>query len=244
MGAKRLDGRIAVVTGASRGYGAGIAQALAAEGATVWMTARSEKELKAAAQRAGGRPLVADVTRGADWDRVFQAVQEQSGHLDILVNNAGAGIGVGPLAELTDAQIEENLAINLTGAILGCRRAAKLMIAQKAGTIVNVASVCAVEAWPGWSVYSAAKAGILQLTRCLYTELRPHGARATCIVPSWGATEFSKAAGLPEFDAETAQKCIQPSELGQVVADLCALPTHLVVQELILWPLVQRVEPL
>lgn len=244
MGAKRLERRIALVTGASRGYGSGIARALAAEGATVWMTARSDKELTAVAEGCGGRPLVADASSGADWDRVFQAVQKESGRLDILVNNAGAGIGVGPLVELSDAQIQENVAINLTAAILGCRRAAKLMIAQKGGTIVNIASVCAVEAWPGWSVYSAAKAGVLQLTRCLYTELRPHGARATCLVPSWGATDFSRAAGLPEFDAETAQQCIQPAELGQVVADLCSLPPHLVVQEMILWPLVQRVEPL
>jgi hypothetical protein len=72
----------------------------------------------------------------------------------------------------------------------------------------------------------------------------PHGARATCLVPSWGATDFSRAAGLPELDEETVRKCIQPLELGRVVADICALPAHLTIQELILWPLVQQVEPL
>jgi NAD(P)-dependent dehydrogenase (short-subunit alcohol dehydrogenase family) len=244
MRQKRLEGQVALITGASRGYGAGIAQALAADGATVWLTARSEKELGVVAESVEGRPVVADVTSGADWDRVFQTVQAESGRLDILVNNAGAGVSVVPLAQTSDAQIERNLNVNLLGTIFGCSRAAKLMTAQKSGTIVNLASVCAVQAWPGWSVYSAAKAGVLQLTRCLYTELRPYGARATCLVPSWGATDFSKAAGLPELDEETAQKCIQPLELGQVVADLCALPTHLTVQELILWPLVQQVEPL
>jgi len=244
MSQKRLEGQVALVTGASRGYGAGIAQALAAEGATVWLTARSEKELGVVAESVGGRPVVADVTSGTDWDRVYQRVQAESGRLDILVNNAGAVFDVGPLSQISDAQIERNLTVNLTGTIFGCRRAAKLMIAQKSGTIVNVASVCAVQAWPDWSVYSAAKAGVLQLTRCLYTELRPHGARATCLVPSWGATDFSRAAGLPEFDDETAQKCIQPLELGQVVVDICVLPPHLTVQELILWPLVQQVEPL
>jgi NAD(P)-dependent dehydrogenase (short-subunit alcohol dehydrogenase family) len=244
MSENRLHGRIAMVTGASRGFGAGIARALAAEGAGVWLTARREKELIAAAEACGGRPLVADVTSGEDWDRVFQTVQAESGRLDILVNNAGAGISVSPLARTSDEVIQRSLNVNLLGTILGCSRAAKLMTAQKSGTIVNLASACAVQAWPGWSVYSAAKAGVLQLTRCLYTELRPHGARATCLVPSWGATDFSKAAGLPEFDAETARKCIQPIELGQVVVDICALPPHLTVQELILWPLVQQVEPL
>ncbi len=199
MREKQLKGRIALVTGASRGYGAGIAQALAAEGAMVWLAARSKKELTVVAEAVEGRPVVADVTSGADWDRVFQTVQAESGRLDILVNNAGAVFGVGPLAQTSDAQIERNLTVNLTGTILGCSRAAKLMTVQKSGTIVNVASVCAVQAWPGWSVYSAAKAGILQLTRCLYTELRPHGARATCLMPSWGSRRFPqgcRAAGV------------------------------------------------
>ncbi|UCF96915.1 MAG: SDR family oxidoreductase [Spirochaetaceae bacterium] len=244
MNEKRLEGRIALVTGASRGFGAGIARALAAEGAAVWLTARSQKELITVAEACGGRPLVADVTSGSDWDRVFQNVQSESGRLDILINNAGAGVSVSPLAQTSDADIQHSLDVNLLGTILGCSRAAKLMTAQKSGTIVNLASACAVQAWPGWSVYSAAKAGVLQLTRCLYTELRPHGARATCLVPSWGATDFSRAAGLPEFDEVTAKKCIQPLELGRVVADICALPSHLTVQELILWPLVQQVEPL
>ena len=69
-------------------------------------------------------------------------------------------------------------------------------------------------------------------------------ARATCLMPSWGVTDFSRAAGLPECDEETAQKCIQPLELAQVIVDICLLPPHLTVQELILWPLVQQVEPL
>jgi len=239
-----LHGRIALVSGASRGFGAGIAKALASEGAEVWLSARSEKELIAAAESCGGRPLVADVTSGEDWDRVFRTVQSESGRLDILVNNAGAGVIVKPLAQTSDAEIHRSLAVNLLGTTLGCKRAAWLMTAQKSGTIVNIASACAVQAWPGWSVYSAAKAGVLQLTRCLYTELRPHGARATCLVPSWGATDFSRAAGLPELDEETVRKCIQPLELGRVVADICALPAHLTIQELILWPLVQQVEPL
>ena len=146
MREKQLEGRIALVTGASRGYGAGIAQALAAEGAMVWLTARSKKELTVVAEAVEGRPVVADVTSGADWDRVFQTVQAESGRLDILVKNAGAVFVVGPLAQTSDAQIERNLTVNLTGTILGCSRAAKLMTAQKSGTIVNVASVCAVQA--------------------------------------------------------------------------------------------------
>jgi NAD(P)-dependent dehydrogenase (short-subunit alcohol dehydrogenase family) len=240
----RLAGSVAIVTGASRGYGAGIAEVLAREGARVWITARSADDLQAVARRIGAEAVAADVTRGEDWDRVFQTVLQAAKRVDILVNNAGATVRVAPLAELADDEIERELNLNLTGAALGCRRAAAVMQKQGSGTVVNVSSVCAVEAWPKWGVYSAAKAGLLQLTKCLYAELRQHGARAACLVPSWGATDFSKAAGLPEFDPQTAEKCIQPLELGRVVADICALPPHLSIQELILWPLVQQVEPL
>ena len=240
----RLAGSVAIVTGASRGYGAGIAEVLTQEGARVWITARSGGDLQAVARRIGAQALTADVTRGKDWDRVFQTVLGAAGRLDILINNAGGTVRLAPLASLADREIEQDLALNLTGAILGCRRAVELMQRQKAGTIVNVSSVCAVEAWPQWAVYSAAKAGLLQFTKCLYAELRPYGARATCLVPSWGATNFAKAAGYPEFDPQTAAKCIQPLELGRVVADICALPAHLCLQELILWPLVQEVVPL
>jgi NAD(P)-dependent dehydrogenase (short-subunit alcohol dehydrogenase family) len=239
-----LAGKVAVVTGASRGYGAGIARALAGAGASVWITGRSAADLAVVAAGIGARAVAADVTKGGDWDRLFQEVTRDAGRLDILVNNAGGGGHIAPAAGLTDDEIESSLAVNLTGAILGCRRAAAIMTRQKSGTIVNISSVCAVEAWPSWSVYSAAKAGLLQFTRCLYTELRPSGARATCLIPSWGATDFLRASGLPDFDPETAGKAIQPGEIGKVVVDICLLPPHLTVQEMVLLPLVQEIEPL
>jgi NAD(P)-dependent dehydrogenase (short-subunit alcohol dehydrogenase family) len=239
-----IRGKVAIVTGASKGYGLGIATVLAEGGAEVWMTARGGEALGKAAEGLGGRAVPADVGVSADWDRVFAAVMKSSGRVDILVNNAGAGVAVLPLDEQSDAQVDEAVAVNLTGAMYGCRRAAAIMKKQRSGSIVNVASVCAVEAWPGFSVYSAAKAGLLQLSRCLHTELRPFGVRVSCLVPSWGATDWSTSAGLPEMDRETRARSIQPLELGRVVADLCTLPVHLVVQEMVLWPMVQEVIPL
>lgn len=235
---------MAIVTGASGGFGLGIAAVLAEEGARVWMTGRREAPLRKAARETGGTAIVADAGVAGDWDRVFGEVTGKDGRVDILVNNVGAGVAVRPLDEQTDLEIETAMAVNLTGCIFGCRRAAAVMKRQKGGSIINIASVCAIEAWPGFSVYSAAKAGMLQLSRCLHTELRPFGVRVTCLLPSWGATNWGKAAGLPEMDPETRAKCIQPREIGRTVADLCALPAHLVVQEMVLWPLVQEVIPL
>ena len=237
-----MKGKKAVVTGGGSGYGKGIAAALAAAGADVWITGRNRAKLEAAAQETGARAIVADVTSGADWDRVFAEV----GEVDVLVNNAGAGGRIVPVAEQGDADIASVVAANLTGAMMGAARAARLMSARKTGMIVNVSSVCAIHAWPGWSVYTAAKAGLLSFSRALHTELRPFGVRVVCVIPSWGQTDFNRAAGISgaSEDPVLAKDCISPSELGKVVADLVALPDHLTVPELVLQPMIQEIVPM
>ena len=234
-----IENQTVIVTGGSRGYGAGIAEAFVAAGARVWITGRGEESLRAAAGRTGATPFVADAADGAAWDRLLEAVLAATGRLDVLVNNAGEGVRIGPVAEQTDASVAQSLASNLTGAILGCRRAAEIMQRQKSGFIVNIGSVCAKHAWPGWGVYSAAKAGLLQFTRCLLTELRPHGVRVTSVLPSWGQTDFTGAAGLPPREADVLGKCIAPAELGALLVQLARMPAYLVTEELTLWPMVQ-----
>jgi len=169
------------------------------------------------------------------------------GRLDILVNNAGGGGHIAPLAEQTDDEIAGVIAINLTGVLLGCRRAAAIMTKQKSGTIVNISSVCALYAWPGWGTYTAAKAGLNKFSHSLYAELRPHGVRVTTITPSWGATEFADAAHLaksPTASPEIRSKCIQPLELGDIVVKVCTVPDHLAVPDLVIQPLVQEIVPM
>jgi NAD(P)-dependent dehydrogenase (short-subunit alcohol dehydrogenase family) len=156
-----------------------------------------------------------------------------------LINNAGEGVKIGPASEQTDAAIEQSLASNLTGAMLGCRRAAAIMQKQGSGLIVNIGSACSTHAWPGWSVYSAAKAGLLMFTRCLLTELRPHGVRVTSVLPSWGQTEFTDAANLPPRDPAVLAQCISPADMGEMLVQIAQLPAHLVTEEIKLWPMVQ-----
>ena len=238
------DIQVVLITGATSGYGLGMAQVLSEKGATVWITGRNEEKLKEVSLDLKVKTISADVTKPADWDRVFERVLAEDQKIDILINNAGAGLAIQELCDMKDSDIEEVISVNLTGAIFGCSRAAKQMKKQKSGTIINISSICQKEAWPAWSVYSAAKAGLAQLSNCLYTELRPHGVKVTNLIPSWGATDFNSNAGIGSFDQETADKAIQPKEIGELVAQVCELPVHLVLQELTLLPLVQAIEPL
>lgn len=234
-----LTSSTVIVTGGSRGYGAGIAEAFVKAGARVWITGRNKAKLQDTAQRIGAMPFVADVADGAAWDRLIAEVLMQAGRLDVLINNAGEGVKIGSASEQTDGAIARSLASNLTGAMLGCRRAAAVMQKQGSGLIVNIGSACSTHAWPGWSVYSAAKAGLLMFTRCLLTELRPHGVRVTSILPSWGKTDFTEAANLPSRDPEVLARCISPAELGLLLIQIAQLPAHLVAEEIKLWPMVQ-----
>lgn len=228
-----------IVTGGSSGYGAGIADAFVKAGARVWITGRNEARLHETAQRLGATPFVADVADGEAWDRLVAGVLAQTGRLDVLINNAGEGVHIGPASEQTDEAISRSLASNLTGTMLGCRRAAAIMQKQGSGLIVNIGSACSTHAWPGWSVYSAAKAGLLMFTRCLLTELRPHGVRVTSVLPSWGQTDFTGAANLPPREPDVLAQCISPTELGRLIVQTAQLPAHLVAEEIKLWPMVQ-----
>lgn len=230
-----------IVTGGSRGYGAGIAEAFVKSGARVWITGRNAAVLEETASRIGATPFVADAADGAAWDRLFDSVLAATGRIDVLVNNAGEGVRIGPAAEQDDDSVARSIASNLTGAILGCTRAARIMEKQQDGFIVNIGSACSTHAWAGWGVYSAAKAGLLMFSRCLLAELRPHGVRVTSVLPSWGQTDFTEGANLPPRDPDVLDKCIAPSEIGDLLVQLHRLPAHLVAEEVKLWPMVQPI---
>jgi NAD(P)-dependent dehydrogenase (short-subunit alcohol dehydrogenase family) len=123
----KVKDAVAIITGGSKGYGAGIAEVLKENGANVWITGRDRNALESTAERLGVNCVAADVTRPADWDRVFEEVLGDAGRLDILVNNAGGGGRVAPMTHLTDESISDIIAVNLTGHLFGSRRAAEVM---------------------------------------------------------------------------------------------------------------------
>lgn len=244
MNTSPLIDQVALVTGGAKGFGHGITAALRQAGARVYVTGRDQAALNQVAAELDVVGIRADATSPADWDRVMAQIASEAGRLDILVNNAGGGVKIAAAEDQDDASIARAITLNLTGAIYGCKRASRIMRAQGSGIIVNISSVAARHAWPTWGVYGAAKAGLTHFSKSLFLEMRPHGVRVSTITPSWGATEFTDAADLGPRDAGILAKCIKPAEIGRLVADTCALPAHLCVQETILWPMVQEVNPL
>jgi NAD(P)-dependent dehydrogenase (short-subunit alcohol dehydrogenase family) len=195
-----LDGRLALVTGASRGIGAATAEALAAAGVRVVLAARDGDALDAVAERinqAGGqaRAVPSDVGRREDVERLFVAVN-RIGPLAALVC-AAAVLTRAPFEETTPEVWEQTLAVNLTGAFLCCRAAFSAMRVGGGGRIVNIASlsgVYATEKFPGLTAYNVSKYGVIGLTEAIAVEGREHGISAICVSPGAVDTDMLRVA--------------------------------------------------
>ncbi len=201
-----LEGRVALVTGASRGLGWAIAEALAEHGAHVVLSSRDQAalderaaELEKRGQSAQARAFdVADRAAGAD---TVAAVQAEHGRLDILVNNAGINHRK-PIAELDDEGWDRVIEVNLTAVMRLSRDAGRHMAARGHGRIINTASIMSLVARPGIAAYVASKGGLAALTRALAVEFGPQGVTSNAIGPGYIVTDMNTALKAdPEFDA-------------------------------------------
>ena len=195
-----LAGKVAVVTGASRGLGRALAVALAAAGADVALAARSKPDLEETAhlvERAGRRALVVptDVTSYPAVEALMQSAIGALGRLDVVVNNSGVA-RVKPLVEWTPDEWRALLDVNLGGVINGCRAAAAHLIARRAGKVINVSSMLGAIGLPGYTIYSATKGAIVAFTRTLGVEWARHDIQVNAIAPGWFETDMS----APAFD--------------------------------------------
>jgi NAD(P)-dependent dehydrogenase (short-subunit alcohol dehydrogenase family) len=191
-----MAGKVAIVTGSSRGIGRAIAEALAAAGASVTVSARNAELAETVAvgiAAAGGASLSvsADVTRAADVERLVKATVQKFGRLDVLVNNAGISPFYKKAEELSESEWDQVIEVNLKGTFLCSTAAGRVMIPQKSGRIVNISSVAGRVALPNLLAYCAAKGGVEQITRVLAAEWAPHNIRVNSIAPGYIETDLT-----------------------------------------------------
>lgn len=197
----RLAGKTAVVTGASKGIGAGIAKAFGKEGANVVVNYARGKEdaekVAAAIEKAGGKAITvqADVSKQADVDRLFEVTKKTFGTVDVLVNNAGV-YEFAPIDQVTEASYRRMFDLNVLGTVLSTQAALKSM--NGSGSIINVSSVAALTPIPTGSLYSATKGAVDVITRTLAEELGPRKIRVNSLAPGLVETEGTRSAGTSE----------------------------------------------
>jgi len=215
----KLAGKTAVVTGASKGIGAGIAKAFGKEGANVVVNYARDKEdaekVAAAIEKAGGKAITvqADVSRQADVDRLFEVTKKTFGTVDVLVNNAGV-YEFAPIDQVTEASYRRMFDLNVLGTVLSTQAALKSM--NGSGSIINVSSVAALTPIPTGSLYSATKGAVDVITRTLAEELGPRKIRVNSLAPGLVETEGTRAAGTSEGNFK--ETIVARTPLGRVGA--------------------------
>ena len=217
----QLEGKVALVTGASGGIGASVARSLHEEGASVGLLSRRGADL--GLERAIG--LTCDVRERSAVEGATSEVIECFGRLDIAVANAGVG-AYGPFLELDSEQLEAMVDVNLKGTLYTAAATLPHLIASGEGDFVSLASVAGVRAFPGEAVYNASKFGQVGFTRALDHELREHGVRSTCICPGGVHTDFAIGTGREQGDPEL-EAMLTPDEVADVVLFAVTRPRNL-----------------
>jgi NADP-dependent 3-hydroxy acid dehydrogenase YdfG len=231
---KALEGKVAVITGASRGIGLAIAHNLGKLGAKVSICARDPKKLEAAAQELrGSAPIVFEAALNVTHDdqvvRFIQDTQKNLGPIDILVNNAGIG-WFGPTHEATEAIWDSILDTNLKSVFLVSRAVAPGMIERKTGHIVNISSLAGKNAFKNGGIYCASKWGLLGLTECMAEDLRVYGIRISAVCPGSVATEFTPHTG------KDPAKMLQSDDIAHAVEMIVTQSPQSFISEILIRP--------
>lgn len=205
----RLRDKVAIVTGAGSGFGAGIARRFAEEGARLVVNDIEPRGGERVAREIGAAAvyLQADVTRGADWARLVQSAKTKFGRLDIVVNNAGWTHRKKPVLETTETEFDRVYATNVKSVFLSVLHALPVFLPQGGGCFVNIASTAGVRPRPGLAVYNSSKAAVILMSKSLAAELGPRRVRVNCVNPVFSAVtglsaEFAGGALTDEVKAQ------------------------------------------
>ncbi|MGD0426730.1 MAG: SDR family NAD(P)-dependent oxidoreductase [Candidatus Acidiferrales bacterium] len=231
---KPLDGKVAIITGASRGIGLAVAHRLGTLGAKLSLCARDAKRLESAADEvrpgvAGVFTAAVDVTHGDQIVAFVQNTEKTLGPVEILVNNAGIGY-FGPTHEATEANWDTVLDTNLKSVFLASKAVAAGMIARRGGHIINIASLAGKNAFAGGGIYCASKWGLLGLTECMAEDLRTYGIRVSAICPGSVATDFSP------HGKKDISKMLQAEDIAHVVEMIVTQAPQSFISEVLLRP--------
>src|SRR5947209_379892 len=186
----RLEGKVALVTGAARGFGAGIAEVFAREGARLVLTDIDGEGVTAAANQLSNRAIAvtADVTKASDWQQTVATCVDKFGRLDIIVNNAGISHRNQPLLDVSEAEFERVFAVNVKSIYLSAQAAVPVMRRQGGGVFINVGSTAALRPRPGLAWYNGSKGAVHLISRTMAVELAPDKIRVCVIAPVAGDT--------------------------------------------------------
>ncbi len=231
---KILEGKVALITGASRGIGLAVARKLGSMGAKLSLCARHADKLESVASelKSAGVAVAfsaADVTRLGDIESLVQKTRQALGAIDILVNNAGIGY-FGPFHEASETNWDSVLDTNLKSVFLVSKAVAKGMIERRGGHIINIASLAGKNAFAGGAIYCASKWGLLGMTECMAEDLRTYGIRVSAICPGTVATDFSPHAG------KDPSKMLQPDDIAHVVEMIVTQAPQSFISEVLLRP--------
>ncbi|MDE0468255.1 MAG: SDR family NAD(P)-dependent oxidoreductase [Candidatus Poribacteria bacterium] len=236
----RLDGKVVVVTGASKGIGKATTSAFAAAGAKVVLAARTRETLEQVARELSGGGVSnpdsilvvpTDVTDADAVQRLIQRTLDVYQHVDILVNNAGIG-HFGPVVDFAPDDWDTVLNSNLKAIYLCAKYALPSMLAQGGGQIINVLSIAAKVAFEASAAYCAAKAGALALTKVLASEVRQQNVRVTAVLPGSVHTPFwDDVPQHPDFD-----QMLKPEHVADTIISICQQPPGMVTEEIVVMP--------
>jgi 3-oxoacyl-[acyl-carrier protein] reductase len=231
---KLLDGKVALITGGSRGIGLAIARSLGRLGAKLSLCSRHEDTLESAASELQGKGVkviftTADVTCSSDIGKLVQKTEQSLGAIDVLVNNAGIGY-FGPFQGAAESDWDAVLDTNLKAVFLLSKAVAPGMIERRTGHIINIASLAGKNAFAGGGIYCASKWGLLGLTECMAEDLRQYGIRVSAICPGTVATDFSPHAG------KDARKMLQPEDIAHAVEAIVTQSPQSFISEILLRP--------